>query len=116
MGLFGQAGFRRRDKYRKHLQRMLGEQHEAGEISDFDYQRAWKASLKNSTIESVIAESRKSGTTDSNLKGEFSWEGIWQWLKDNWWEILKLVLTIAIMFADTEEEKKLFGEEPKRLK
>jgi len=110
MGLFFNNGAVRRGRYRRHLQRMLREKHDSGEIADVDFDRAMRASLKNSTIEKVIAESQHSGTDGSNLKGEFSWTSIWEWICDNWLEILKVVITIAIMFADDDSERGFYGD------
>lgn len=110
MGLFFNNGAVRRDRYRRHLRRMLREKHESGEINTIDFDKAMRASLKNSTIEKVIAESNRSGMDGSNLKGEFSWASIWEWIQENWLEILKIVITVAIMFADDDSEKKFYGD------
>ena len=110
MGIFFNNGAMRRERYRRHLRRMLREKHESGEISDVDYEKAMRASLKNSTIEKVIAESTRSGMDGSNLKGEFSWASIWEWICDNWLEILKIVITVAIMFADDDSERGFYGD------
>ena len=110
MGIFFNAGMKRREKMRSNFQRMLRERRGSGELTVEDYNKGMRASLRNSTIEHLISESQKSGSPDSPLKGEFDWAGIWEWIKENWWEILKIVLTIAIMFADTQEEKELYGD------
>ena len=110
MGIFFNSGARRREKMRFHLQQMLRERRGSGEITPEDYAKGMKASQRNSTIEKLIAESQKSGSTESNLVGEFSWAGIWEWIQENWFEILKIVITIAILFADTQEEKALYGD------
>lgn len=110
MGLFNNNGADHRQKYRWHLQQILREKHGAGEIASIDYTKAMRASERNSVIEHCIAESRKSGTDGSNLVGEFSWAGIWEWIKENWFEILKVIITIAILFADTQEEKEFYGD------
>lgn len=109
MGLFGNRGIIQRNRYRRHVQRMLREKLESGELNSADYDKASRAILKNSTVEKLIAESRGSGQDGSNLKGAFSWVGIWEWIQENWLEILKLVITIAIMFAEDENEKKFYG-------
>lgn len=109
MGLFGNRGVIRRNIYRRNLQRMLREKHEAGEINQADFDKAMRACLKNSTVEKLIAESSGCGKDGSNLKGDFSWASIWEWIQENWVEILKLVITIAIMFAEDEDEKKFYG-------
>ncbi len=110
MGIFFNSGHRRRDKMRFHFQQMLRERRGTGEISPEDYDKGMTASHRNSTIEHLIAESQKSGSEESVLRGEFSWSGIWEWIQENWFEILKIVITIAILFADTPEEKELFGD------
>lgn len=110
MGLFGTTGFMQRERYRRHLRRMLREKHESGEIATPDYERAMRASLKNSTIEKVIAESRQPTMDGSNLKGDFSWTGIWDWICENWFEILKIVITVAILFADDDSEREFYGD------
>ena len=99
MGIFFNNGAMRRERYRRHLRRMLREKHESGEISDVDYEKAMRASLKNSTC-----------MDGSNLKGEFSWASIWEWICDNWLEILKIVITVAIMFADDDSERGFYGD------
>ena len=110
MGIFNNTGALRREKYRSNLQRMLRERRGMGLITSQDYEKGMRASKRNSVIEHCISESKKSGSPDSPLVGEFDWAGIWEWIKENWWEILKIVITIAIMFADTQEEKELYGE------
>lgn len=32
----------------------------------------------------------------------FSWDVVWDYIQENWMEILKLVLTVAIMLLDDE--------------
>ena len=110
MGIFFNSGARRRDKMRSNFQRMLRERRGSGELTVEDYNKGMRASQRNSTIEHLIAESQKSGTEGSSLKGEFDWAGIWEWIKENWWEILKIVITIAIMFADTPDELEMYGD------
>ena len=110
MGIFFNSGARRREKMRFHFQQMLRERRGQGEISPEDYSKGMMASKRNSTIEHLISESQKSGSEDSVLRGEFSWSGIWEWIQENWFEILKIVITIAILFADTPEESALYGD------
>lgn len=109
MGIFNNEGQSRRTKMRYHFQQMLREKRGTGELTSEDYDKGMMASERNSTIEKLISESQKSGTDDSTLVGDFSWSGIWEWICDNWLEILKIAITIAIMFAETQDEKDMLG-------
>lgn len=86
----------RRERYRSVAGCEVLEQHRAGKVTDEDYNSFCSAMSNPGTVDTLIAESEKSGTEDSNFVGSFSWDNIVQWFKDNWFEILKLCLTLLL--------------------
>lgn len=109
MGVFGNKGSTQRHKFRKELQAVLTEKKEAGEIDHRDYRRAMRASRRNRNIEVLMSKARDSGLKGSEFKGDFSWDYIVDWIKDNWLTILFNLLKIALLFADTPAQKAYYG-------
>lgn len=108
MPIFGGKGASQRDKFRKELQEVLTDKYVHGEIDRRDYRRAMRASRRNRNIEALMAKARESGQEHSDLKGDFSWEYIVEWLKENWLSVLFTLLKIALMFADSPWEKQYY--------
>jgi hypothetical protein len=91
-----------RDRFRAIFQAEITEQHAAGKISEADYSKVFAASDKDRVIDRVIREAEKP-TPDSAFSYSLNWDDIVQWVKDHWWDILKFVLTIALLFLDEGE-------------
>lgn len=52
----------------------------------------------------ILAEIEKY-TLDKLPKEGINWNGILQWLKDNWQEILKLVLSLVVLLEPAPKDK-----------
>ena len=88
-----------RIRYRAIFQAELSERAELGQITTEDYSKALQASERDRVVDKLITES-ENPEADSGFVGEFSWENIVQWVNDNWVQILRLVLTIFLLFLD----------------
>ena len=71
-----------------------------GQLSESDYFRAMTATEDDRVMRKVL---RASSGPSSKLNGQqLNWEDIITWIAENWQEILKIVLSIALLFADEE--------------
>lgn len=67
-----------------------------GEISQKDYETALATLRRDDATQRVFDEAVPASGID--------WSRISQWIKDNWLEILKVVLTIAVLFLDNSDD------------
>lgn len=67
-----------------------------GEISQKDYETVLATLRRDDATQEVFTQAVPASGID--------WSRISQWIKDNWLEILKIVLTVAIMFLDKPDD------------
>lgn len=63
-----------------------------GKITEADYDKAMQALRSDEVVARTMEE--------TGAAAILNWNVISQWIKDNWLEILKVVLTIAILVLD----------------
>lgn len=68
-----------------------------GEITEHDYIRALATLGRDDATQEVYARSVPAAGID--------WQRISEWLKNNWLEVLKIVLTVAVLFLDSGESE-----------
>lgn len=84
------------DRFRAIFQKEITDQYHAGKIEKEDYDVAMRRSERNRVVHEMINE--------ANRHGDFNWVRVVDWVKEHWWDILKIALTLAILFLDGEEE------------
>jgi|SRR3972149_506053 len=91
-----------RRKYWHRLRQELMRRRDEGKVSEEEYGQAFDAMENPRTAQRVILRSQ-------DELGEIDWDGIVQWIKDHWLDILKIILTICLLFLEpkpgTEDEE-----------
>lgn len=91
---------RQRQRFTRAFQRQARELHAAGEIDDAKLAECMAASNDYKVMDQAVAEIE----IGEGMWGEFSWAKLWEWIKANWMEIAKLILSLVVMFAEEGPE------------
>ena len=78
--------------FRMIVMRRLRTARRRGELTDTQYEGAMSALRDNGTASRMMV--------DSGIREGFDWNSIWTYIRENWVEILKVVLTIAVLFLE----------------
>ena len=78
--------------FRMIVMRRLRTAKRRGEITDTQFEGAMSALRHNGTASRMMV--------DSGMVEGFDWKSIWEYIRENWVEILKVVLTIAVLFLE----------------
>lgn len=72
-----------------------------GQLSGEDYVRAMTATEDDRVMQRVLRDV----SSDHTLNGyQLNWDDIITWISEHWWDILKIVLSIALLFAEEEPD------------
>jgi hypothetical protein len=89
-----------RERFRALLQSEGYRRHRDGELSAREFTQFMISTESNRVISDVLRQC-KDDTNKSLSNGyAFSWDDIIKWIDDHWFDILKLVLTVAILFLE----------------
>lgn len=91
-----------RERFRALLQSEGHRRHRAGELSTPDYAKFMTQTEEDHVVDTVLTDCK--GDVHSN-GFQFSWDDIIAWIDEHWFEILKAVLTVAILFLEPKPEK-----------
>ncbi len=92
------------ERFRALLQSEAYRRHRDQGLSTADYTRFMTGTEDDDVVASALAKCKDS--TDKSMSNgfSFSWDDIIAWIDDHWFEILKLVLTVAILFLEPKPE------------
>jgi hypothetical protein len=85
---------RNRQRFTRAMKRQAARAKASGEMGEEKYKEVMLACADHRVMQKAIEEIE--GSPD--MYGGFDWAKIGQWLKDNWKEILKLVISLVVMF------------------
>jgi hypothetical protein len=87
-----------RERFRALLQSEGYRRHRDGELSTADYTRFVTGTESNRVVDDVLSQCKDNKCA---LNGyAFSWDDIIAWIDAHWFEILKVILTVAILFLE----------------
>jgi len=91
-----------RERFRALLQSEGYRRNRDGELSTSDYTRFMTSTENDSTVDKVLARCKDSQNFSNGYA--FTWDDIIQWISDHWFDILKIVLMIALIFLEPKPE------------
>jgi hypothetical protein len=90
-----------RERFRALLQSEGYRRNRDGELSNKDYAKFVTSTENNAVVDTVLKECKGDACKNGYA---FSWDDIIQWISDHWWDILKIVLTVALLFLEPKPE------------
>lgn len=90
----------RRRSFTKHFKNEVNHRLAVGDINDDEAVKAYDAANDPETMRKVMKELE---ANPDALGGRINWQRIKEWIAENWFDILKLVLSVAILLLDTDE-------------
>src|SRR5688572_17954909 len=91
---------RRRQRFTRLMKKQTEAEYQNGRINRQKYNEVMAKLDDSRVMDKAIAQLE----ADPTAWGDFDWAKLWQWIKDNWMEIAKLILSLVVMFLDDEEE------------
>lgn len=91
---------RQRQRFTRLMKRQTEAEYQSGRINRQKYNEVMAKCDDYKVMDKAIAQLE----ADPNAWGDFDWAKLWQWIKDNWMEIAKLILSLVVMFAEDEDE------------
>ncbi len=92
-----------RERFRALLQSEAYRRHRDQGLSTADYTKFLTSTEDDRTVDKVLAECKGGDAYKAN-GFSFNWDDIIAWIDAHWFEILKLVLTVAILFLEPKPE------------
>jgi len=92
------------ERFRALMQSEAYRRHRDQGLSTADYTRFMTSTEDDRCVEDVLYECKKDTNKCFSNGYSFSWDDIISWIDEHWFEILKIVLTVAILFLEPKPE------------
>lgn len=93
-----------RERFRALLQSEAYRRHRDGHLETGKYADFMARTEDDGVVDKVLADCKGGDAYKAN-GFSFNWDDIIAWIDEHWFDILKLVLTIAILFLEPKPEK-----------
>lgn len=93
-----------RERFRAVLQSEAYRRNRDGEMSTHDYVEFMTGTEEDKVIDDVMYEVQHDTNKCFQNGYSFSWDDVIQWVSDHWLDILKIVLSVAILFLEPKPE------------